>query len=99
MRSESGIAAGLWSGRLILHKTDLSVFDVMPINITRTYRADDPNIRAFGIGADLPFNWFFYSTNAWHETDVILHDGQRIRYNCRAERGKGRGEKGSGVFS
>ena len=79
-----GDPVNLATGLYVYSKTDLSIPDVMPINITRTYRADDPNSRAFGIGSDLPFNWFFYSTNPWGETDVILPDGQRIRYNCRA---------------
>jgi RHS repeat-associated protein len=79
-----GDPVNLATGIYAMTKTDLTIPDVLPINVTRTYRQNDPNSRAFGIGSDLPYNWFFYSTNMWFETDVVLPDGQRIRYNCIA---------------
>jgi len=72
------------TGIFVMNKTDLSIPDIIPINITRSYRQGDPNSRAFGIGSNLPYNWFFYSTNFWFETDIVLGDGTRIRYNCVA---------------
>src|SRR2546427_490826 len=40
----------------VLRKTDLVVKDVMPLALTRTYRQWDNHSRAFGMGANHPYD-------------------------------------------
>ena len=61
-------------------KTDLSVPDVMPINLTRTYATEDANSRPFGVGATHPYEIFLWSANQYQEADLILLDQSRIHY-------------------
>jgi len=49
-------AVDLHTGRFILRQTDLFVPDVMPLSLTRTYIAWDSHSRAFGIGANHPYD-------------------------------------------
>jgi len=58
--------------------------DVLPVSLTRTYRPEDSNNRPFGIGATHPYAIFFTSAGGWHEIDLVLPHGGRIRYNCIA---------------
>jgi len=46
----------LSTGRLILRQTDLFVPDVMPLSLTRTYISWDYHSRAFGVGANHPYD-------------------------------------------
>ena len=46
----------LRSGAFILRQTDIFVKDVMPLSLTRTHRAWDQNMRAFGMGANHPYD-------------------------------------------
>jgi len=49
-------AVDLHSGRFILRQTDLFVPDVMPLSLTRTYITWDYHSRAFGVGANHPYD-------------------------------------------
>jgi YD repeat-containing protein len=49
-------AVDLHTGRFILRQADLFVPDVMPLSLTRTYIAWDSHSRAFGIGANHPYD-------------------------------------------
>jgi YD repeat-containing protein len=46
----------LHTGRFVLRQTDLFVPDVMPLSLTRTYIAWDYHSRAFGVGANHPYD-------------------------------------------
>jgi Domain of unknown function (DUF6531) len=46
----------LHTGRFVLRQTDLFVPDVMPLSLTRTYIAWDFHSRAFGVGANHPYD-------------------------------------------
>lgn len=46
----------LHTGRFILRQTDLFVQDSMPLSLTRTYIAWDYHTRAFGVGANHPYD-------------------------------------------
>ncbi len=65
-----------------MEKTDLFLPDVLPIQLTRTYRAGDGNSRPFGIGTTHPYDMFFFSANQWFEVDLILPNGGRVHYTC-----------------
>ena len=71
------------TGAFILEKTDLSLPDVMPLALTRTYNSMDnspANVRPFGIGMTHNFGLFQWSGNDFVEGDLILPDGGRIHF-------------------
>ena len=70
----------LSTGLFVLTKTDLALADVLPLALTRTYRQNDTASRAFGIGANHPYNLLLYSENGYLTISLILPDGGRIRY-------------------
>jgi RHS repeat-associated protein len=70
----------LSTGLFVMTKTDLALADVLPIALTRTYRQNDSASRAFGIGANHPYNLLLYSENGYLTISLILPDGGRIRY-------------------
>jgi len=74
------------TGLFVYTKTDLSVPDVIPITLTRTYRPGDSISRAFGIGTTHPYDMFMVGSNnttpgggfIWQ--DLILADGGRVHF-------------------
>ncbi len=79
--SNDGDPIDLGTGLFVLNKTDLFLPDVIPINLTRTYRPDDSVSRAFGIGMTHPYDIFLIGdTLPWTFTDLVLPDGGRIHY-------------------
>jgi len=63
-----------------LQKTDLYLPDILPIELTRTYRQGDTNSRPFGIAATHQYAMFLWSANPYQEVDLILPDGGRVHY-------------------
>lgn len=71
----------LATGLFVMTKTDLFLPDTLPIALTRTYRPQDPEARAFGIGASHPYDMFLIGNSfpyTWQ--DLVLGDGSRIHY-------------------
>jgi YD repeat-containing protein len=68
------------TGAFLMTKTDLSLPDVMPLTLTRTYNAQDAEPRAFGIGMTHGYAVFTHSENFPVEADLIQPDGGRIHY-------------------
>lgn len=63
--------------------TDIAIPDVMPISVTRTYRQNDGIARAFGIGADLSYGMYLYTTysgDAPSVVDVVFADSSRMHF-------------------
>jgi RHS repeat-associated protein len=52
----------------------------MPLTVTRTYRQNDPQTRAFGKGTNWNFGIFLWSALQYQEADLVLPDGGRIHY-------------------
>src|SRR6185437_1982129 len=50
--------------------TDLAVNDVMPITLTRMYRTNDNQSRAFGVGTALSYSMYLYPLN-WPQIGEI----------------------------
>ena len=79
--SEDGDPVDLGTGLLVVEKTDLTLADTMPINLTRTYRPNDTVSRPFGIGATHPYEIFLVGDIfPYTYQDLILPDGGRIHY-------------------
>ena len=68
------------TGAFIMTKTDLSLPDVMPLALTRTYNSQDAEQRAFGYGMTHNFALFEHSEDFPAEADLIQPDGGRIHY-------------------
>jgi RHS repeat-associated protein len=85
-RGKGGEPVDLSTGLFVYSWTDLTLPDVIPITLTRTYRPGDTVSRAFGIGTNHPYDMFMVGTNnttpgggyVWQ--DLILPDGGRIHF-------------------
>ena len=53
-----GDPVDLFTGLFTYGRTDLSIQDVIPISVSRTYRQADDTSRAFGIGTNLSYDLF-----------------------------------------
>jgi RHS repeat-associated protein len=77
---EDGEPVDLGTGLFVHRKTDLYLPDVIPLVLTRTYRANDFSSRPFGIGATHPYQMFMWSARQYREADLILPDGGRVHF-------------------
>ncbi|MFY9555547.1 MAG: RHS repeat-associated core domain-containing protein [Blastocatellia bacterium] len=78
---DAGDPVDLATGLFVLQSTDLALPDLIPIVLSRTYRPRDTASRAFGIGANHPYNIFLAGDNVTYSyTDLILPDGGRVHY-------------------
>ncbi len=70
----------LHTGRFVLRQTDLFVFDIMPLSLTRTYIAWDYHTRAFGVGANHPYDICPTGTRfPYTYMDLNLEDFYQVR--------------------
>jgi RHS repeat-associated protein len=87
-----GEPVDLFTGLLVVEKTDLLLPDVLPIALTRTYRPRDTVSRPFGIGTTHPYELFLTgNANPYTVLELILPDGGRIHYD-RISAGTGYGD-------
>jgi RHS repeat-associated protein len=77
---QGGDPIDLSTGLMVLDRTDLSLPGTLPVDMTRTYRNEDPNSRAFGLGTNFGYGMFLWSANQYQEVDLILPDGGRVHY-------------------
>jgi RHS repeat-associated protein len=89
--AEDGNPIDLATGLKIETVTDLTLNDVVPLTLTRTYRPNDSNIRPFGIGTMHNYSIFLWSALQYQEADLIQADGSRIHY-VRISPGTGFGD-------
>lgn len=76
-----GDPVDLATGLFVVEATDLALPDLIPIVLARTYRTRDTASRAFGIGANHPYNIFLAGDHVTYSyTDLILADGGRVHY-------------------
>ncbi|MFF0151933.1 RHS repeat-associated core domain-containing protein [Micromonospora sp. NPDC005203] len=75
-----GDPVDLGTGLMIDTHTDLTLPDVMPISVTRTYRQADDQIRPFGLGQNHEYGIFLESANEYEEADLVLPHGGKIHY-------------------
>lgn len=79
-KKTDGDPVELATGLFIMEKTDLAIPDLMPLTLSRTYRQNDPDSRAFGIGATHPYeNWLTWDDDC-SVMQLILPDGARETY-------------------
>jgi YD repeat-containing protein len=70
----------LTSDHWIEEWTDLSLADVVPLDLVRTYQSGDFNGRDFGVGMNLFYDMFLYSVQQYQQADLILPSGTAIHY-------------------
>ncbi|TCO55791.1 RHS repeat-associated core domain-containing protein [Actinocrispum wychmicini] len=70
----------LGSGLLVDRHTDLTVNDLLPISVARTYQQSDAGHRTFGIGVTSDYDIRLFSNQRFVEADVVLPDGGKVHY-------------------
>lgn len=68
------------TGVFVMHKTDLSLPDVIPLALTRTYNSGDNLARPFGRGMTHPYAMFLWSAQEFQEVDLILPEGGKVHF-------------------
>jgi RHS repeat-associated protein len=72
----------LQTGLFVYSKTDLALPDVIPIEVTRTYRQMDSASRAFGIGTMSNYDIFMTGDGSTYTyADIVLANGGVIHYD------------------
>lgn len=95
-----GDPVDLGTGLLHDAQTDLTVRDVLPVTVTRTYQQSDSGLRAFGFGVSLEYDMYLYSHGDAPDLSwLVLPDGSRIRYNRTTPTGSGAAQYRSSVFA
>jgi RHS repeat-associated protein len=67
--------------------TDMLLPDVMPIAVTRTYRQNDPVARNFGIGTNLSYAMYLYTTSTAavpSTVQLIMADSSRVNFSLQS---------------
>jgi RHS repeat-associated protein len=84
-----GEPVDLQTGLFVYERTDLTVSDVLPLTVSRTYRQADNEIRSFGVGASDPYDIFLTSNTAcngfeqpgcYSDIELFLPDGGQVQY-------------------
>ena len=71
----------LFTGLYLHNRTDLSISDVIPISVSRSYRPADQASRAFGIGTNLSYDLFLVGTTFPYTYQyLILPDGEHVYF-------------------
>lgn len=85
LKGQDGDPVDLSTGLFVYKKVDVSIPDVIPIVITRTYRQNDAANRTFGKGTSAPYDLFLVADSiAYYSAtfvDMVLPDGGRIRFD------------------
>src|SRR6266542_2416735 len=75
-----GDPVDLGTGLFEERHTDLTVPDVMPISVTRTYRQLDNARRPFGIGTNYDYGIFLQSAHQYTEADMVFPDSSSVHF-------------------
>ena len=80
--AQQGDPVSCSSGLFVYDNTDLSLKDVIPIELKRTYREVDASSQAFGIGWSHNYDIFLFVDESGQYTyaDLILPDAGRVHY-------------------
>jgi YD repeat-containing protein len=68
------------TGLFVYEETDLRLPDVIPIELTRSYRPNDPVQRSFGKGGNNPYDMYIFG-DTYNYGEIILPDGGRVRFD------------------
>jgi RHS repeat-associated protein len=68
------------SGLFTSQTTDLYLPGPLPISLTRVYRQNDPNGRAFGLATNFTYGIFLHSENQYQEVDLVMPDSAKVHY-------------------
>ncbi|MBI4904432.1 MAG: RHS repeat protein [Acidobacteria bacterium] len=78
---EGGDPIELCSGMFQEHNVDMTLPDVAPIQLTRSYRPGDHLSRPFGVGTSHSYEMFLVgTTNGYTWMDLILPSGSKIHF-------------------
>jgi len=78
---QGGDPVDLFTGLFTYERTDLSIKDVIPISVTRTYRQADETSRAFGTGTNISYDLFLVGdVYPYSYQYVILPNGGHVYF-------------------
>ncbi|HEV8545517.1 MAG TPA: IPT/TIG domain-containing protein, partial [Candidatus Limnocylindrales bacterium] len=77
---DDGDPVDLNSGLFVLSATDLALPGVIGLSVTRTYRPNDVQNRAFGKGTNWNFGMFLWSAQQYQQADLVLPTGAKVHY-------------------
>lgn len=81
-QQQAGDPVDCYTGLFLHERIDLSIRDVIPLQVLRTYRPRDSASRSFGIGTTLSYDMFLVGDNTpYTYQDLILPDGGRVHYS------------------
>jgi len=70
-----------YTGLFLHQRTDLVLHDVLPIELSRTYRQRDARVRAFGLGTSLDLDMYLVGdVSPWTYQELVRGDGSRLRF-------------------
>jgi RHS repeat-associated protein len=78
--AEAGEPVDLASGHWVETTTDLTLNDVLPLTLSRTYQSGDFNMHDFGVGTSLPYDIYLYSGDGNQNLYLVLPSGTSIHY-------------------
>lgn len=70
------------SGLFLHSRTDIQLSDALPLNLTRTYRADDALVRPFGVGMTHNYAMFVQNPQpgTYNAIELVLPNGARRHF-------------------
>lgn len=71
-----------YTGIFSLTRTDMKIADVIPLEVTRTYRTQDNVARSFGIGTTLSYDMFLVRDvqSGWEKMSLVLPNGSHVDF-------------------
>jgi len=79
---DGGDPVDLQTGLFVYKRTDLALSDVIPINLTRTYRQMDPTSHAFGIGTMSNYDVYLIGDGSTYSyIDLVLANGGKLEFD------------------
>ena len=68
------------TGFFVNTETDMSIPDVIPISVTRTYMSNDTAMHAFGPGTNLTYAMHLYTPDSNSDVYLVLSNGSQVHY-------------------
>jgi len=78
--ARDGDPVHLDTGLFVYEETDLRLPDIIPLELTRSYRPNDSVQRSFGMGGNNPYDMYVFG-DTYNYGEIILPNGGRVRFD------------------
>lgn len=79
-----GDPVDLATGFFMNTETDMSIADVIPISVTRSYMSNDTAVHAFGVGTNFTYAMHLYTPDSNSDVYLVLSDGSQVHYTLQS---------------